>query len=124
MAIVDKQPLGKTVNKLCRPAGTVVSLGLANGVGQLSARRGVSEEDIGESVAALLSGKAGPDNRDHVRLSKNGLKKNRTNTVDDHDGGPVCPRNCLDESIAVVPWIEIVAVPDVVFDGDVPIFVR
>jgi hypothetical protein len=75
-------------------------------------------------MAALLSRKTGPDNGDNVRLGQNSLKKDSTDAVDDYDGGSVRPGDCLDESVAVVPWVEVVTVACVAFDGDVAIFVR
>ena len=135
VAVVNVEPLGIAVVARLN-SRAVIGCGLCDGVGQLAGRGGGAVENVGEAVAGLLTGKAGPDYGLDIRLLENRLEDQGADGVDDYDRVLVGAGYGGDELVAVsevsevntpkpgrdlprVPGIEVVAVSCIPFDSDV-----
>lgn len=79
----------------------------------------LSVEDIRDGVAALLSGDAGVDNGSNVGVLVPVVDEHRTDGVNDDHGVVALAGDVLDQSVAVVPDREVVAIAQVPIDTDI-----
>jgi len=110
---LDKVVLGSTfavVWLVDHVRWAVRAASLAPGERSLSTRVDLAKEDVGDGVAGLLAGNTGPDDRGHVLVLVPVLNQHSSDSVHDNDGVVALRSNSVDESVALVPQGEVVAI--------------